>query len=504
MSSTGPLQLLAGRYRLDQRIASGGFGEVWQGTDVVLSRPVAVKLLRAEFAEDAEMLARFRDEAQHAGAVAHEGIARIYDYGEPSSSSPPFLVMEFVDGPSLADVLADGPLEPVRVLDVVAQAAAGLHAVHEAGLVHRDIKPQNVLIRGDGQVKLTDFGISHAAWSAPMTASGMLLGTAGYLAPERVSGDPGTGASDLYALGVVAYECLAGGPPFSGLPVEVALAHQTSPLPPLPATVPADTAALVSELTAKDPADRPSSAEDVARQAGELRDQLIADGAVHADAQPAALPAASAGWQEPGTSTRPQLVDDRKRHGYRVMLAVAVVVAAVIAFVLIGVTGQGPQHPPPVSARSTTVEVDGNALRGRPVAYVRRLLHRLGLKVRVEWRPTAQLPPGRVLSLSPTGLVASGTTEVVVGTVAPAGSGSGPRRAPGPGQGKHKGTGHPGGKTHRGQPPAASPTPTAIPTPTGSPTPTSSPTPTPTPSATTPAQALGRQPLPVPLRRSWM
>lgn len=458
---------------------------------MVLSRPVAVKLLRAEFAEDAEMLARFRGEAQHAGAVAHEGIARIYDYGEPGSSNPPFLVMEFVDGPSLAAVLADGPLEPVRVLDVVAQAAAGLDAAHQAGLVHRDIKPQNVLLGGDGQVKLTDFGISHAAWSAPITAAGVLLGTAGYLAPERVSGGPGTAASDLYSLGVVAYECLAGSPPFSGLAVEVALAHQTRPMPPLPATVPAETAALVTELTAKDPADRPSSAADVARRAGELRDQLIADGAGQADEQPVMLPAASAGRPEPGLPTSPQPLGDRKRHRNRVLIAAAVVAAAVIAFVLIGVTGPGPQHPAPVSARPTTVEVDGNALRGRPVAEVRGLLHRLGLKVRVQWRATAQLPPGRVLSLSPTGQVAAGTTEVVIAAMAP-GRSSGPSGAPRAGQGKPHGTGH-HGKTHRsGPPPPASPTPTAIPTPTGSPTPTSSPTPGPTPTATIPAQGSGR------------
>jgi serine/threonine protein kinase len=236
--------VLAGRYRLDEPIAAGAVGEVWQGLDAVLERPVAVKLLRARYAQHADILARFRAEARHAGSLSHPGIAQVYDYGEPDPPYPPFLVLELVDGPSLAGLLAGGPLDPARVMDVVAQAAAGLHAAHRAGLVHRDIKPGNLLAGRDGVVKITDFGIAHAAWSAPLTRTGTLIGTPGYLAPERVAGAAATPAGDLYSLGIVAYECLTGAQPFSGIPVEVALAHRDRPLPPLPAAVPSGVAAL--------------------------------------------------------------------------------------------------------------------------------------------------------------------------------------------------------------------------------------------------------------------
>ena len=243
--------VLGRRYALGERIGAGGFSEVWRATDLVLARPVAIKLLHLG---SAEALTRFRAEAQHAGGLSHENIARIYDYGEPAPPQPPFLVMELVDGPSLAGALAAGPLDPARCLDVVAQTASGLHEAHLAGLVHRDIKPANLLLAPGGLVKITDFGIAQAADSAPVTVTGQLLGTPGYLAPERVLGASATSASDLYSLGIVAYECLTGGPPFTGPALAVALAHRERPLPPLPGQVPGDVAALVFELTAKDPA----------------------------------------------------------------------------------------------------------------------------------------------------------------------------------------------------------------------------------------------------------
>ena len=187
--------VLGRRYVLGERIGAGGFSEVWRATDLVLARLVAIKVLHLG---DAEALTRFRAEAQHAGRLSHENIARIYDYGEPAPPQPPFLVMELVDGPSLAGALAAGPLDPARCLDVVAQTASGLHMAHLAGLVHRDIKPANLLLAPGGLVKITDFGIAQAADSAPVTVTGQLLGTPGYLAPERAMGEPATSASDLY------------------------------------------------------------------------------------------------------------------------------------------------------------------------------------------------------------------------------------------------------------------------------------------------------------------
>jgi serine/threonine protein kinase len=163
--------LLPSRYQLTELVAAGGFGEVWRATDLALGRPVAVKLLHAGFARHPETLARFRAEARHSGALSHENIARVYDYGEPPEAQAPYLVMELVDGPSLAGVLAAGPLAPARVAGIVAQTAAGLDAAHRAGLVHRDIKPGNLLISPDGRVKITDFGISYAAGAAPLTST---------------------------------------------------------------------------------------------------------------------------------------------------------------------------------------------------------------------------------------------------------------------------------------------------------------------------------------------
>ncbi len=222
-----PITELAGRYHLEELIAAGGMGEVWRAMDQVLARRVAVKLLRPEFLHDEVTLLRFRAEAQHAGLLNHPGIAQVYDYQDASPERPAYLVMELVNGPSLAGVLAAGPpLDPRRTADVLAQAAAALHAAHAAGVLHRDIKPGNLLLTPDGQVKVTDFGIAQSSRTGHLTVTGALIGTTGYLAPERVSGRSATVASDLYALGIVGYECLTGQPPFQGEPLQIALAHR--------------------------------------------------------------------------------------------------------------------------------------------------------------------------------------------------------------------------------------------------------------------------------------
>ena len=267
--------MLRDRYRLDALIASGGMGDVWRGTDLAIDRRVAIKLLRSEHADDEDGLARFRAEAHHAGSLSHPNIAQVFDYGEARATEPGYLVMELVEGLSLTRILDDGPLPPGDAMDVIAQAARGLAAAHQAGLVHRDIKPGNLLVRLDGLVKITDFGIATAAGenpvTQPVTQPGMLIGTPAYLAPERISGVPATPATDLYALGVVAHQCLTGRVPFAGEPLAVALAHLDRGIPPLPPFVPPAIAALVAHLTRQDPAARPGSAWDVAVRAEHLR-----------------------------------------------------------------------------------------------------------------------------------------------------------------------------------------------------------------------------------------
>ncbi len=257
--STGTI--LAGRYEITAPIATGGMGEVWRARDRVLDRVVAAKVLRSEFTGDPSFVARFRNEARHTAALSHPNIASVYDYGETEDergSQLAFLVMELVEGKPLVTILhEEGKLPVDWTLHVLGQSADGLSAAHHAGVVHRDIKPGNLIVRPDGVVKLTDFGIARARDATPLTRTGMVVGTAQYLSPEQAQGFEVTAASDVYSLGVVGYECLTGGRPFDGTSqVAVALAHINRPPPPLPANVPPAVRQLIERALAKDPADR--------------------------------------------------------------------------------------------------------------------------------------------------------------------------------------------------------------------------------------------------------
>ncbi|MES2865406.1 MULTISPECIES: serine/threonine-protein kinase [Microbacterium] len=260
-----------GRYELQSRIAIGGMGEVWEATDHVIGRTVAIKILKDEYMGDPGFLERFRAEARHAALVNHEGIASVFDYGEENGSA--FLVMELVPGEALSTLLErDGALGADKTLDIVAQTASALQAAHAAGLVHRDIKPGNLLITPDGRVKITDFGIARIADQVPLTATGQVMGTVQYLSPEQASGHPASPATDTYSLGIVAYESLAGKRPFTGeSQVAIAMAQINEQPPPLPPTVPIPVQNLVMAMIAKKPADRPSSSATVARAAQALR-----------------------------------------------------------------------------------------------------------------------------------------------------------------------------------------------------------------------------------------
>jgi eukaryotic-like serine/threonine-protein kinase len=266
--------LLGGRYRLSGRIAVGGMGEVWRGTDELLDRPVAVKLLSAAHAGDEAFRARFRAEARYAASLSHPGIAQVFDFGETSDlpSGGSYLVMELVPGEPLSALIArHGRLSAPATLGIVGQAADALDAAHQAGIVHRDIKPGNLLVTADGTTKITDFGIARALWAsqeAHLTQTGIVMGTASYVSPEQATGGTITSASDIYSLGVVAYECLTGRPPFTAdTPIAIAVAHMHRPVPPLPADVPGPVADLVLAMLAKQPADRPESARWVADRA---------------------------------------------------------------------------------------------------------------------------------------------------------------------------------------------------------------------------------------------
>jgi len=266
-------RILADRYRVVRRLARGGMAEVLLGHDELLGRTVAIKVLFAELSDDPSFVERFRREARAAAALNHPNIVSVYDFGQDDGSY--FIVMEYVDGFTLRDVIRRGPMDPAEAVTIATGIATALAVAHAQGTIHRDVKPANVLL-ADGMVKVTDFGIARAAADAQqgLTQPGMVLGTARYLSPEQARGKPVDHRSDIYSLGTVLYEMLAGGPPFPGeSPVAVAARQARGETPPPPSShnprVPPALDALVAKAMSVDPAARYGSAE-------ELRAALLA------------------------------------------------------------------------------------------------------------------------------------------------------------------------------------------------------------------------------------
>jgi tRNA A-37 threonylcarbamoyl transferase component Bud32 len=260
---TGPAALgPEGRYRLVRRIATGGMGEVWEADDTVLGRRVALKVLVEELAADERATRRFVREARATARLSHPNVARVYDFGRDGGA--PFLVMELLQGETLAGRLAAGPLPPAEAARIAASVADALDAAHQLGIVHRDVKPANVMLTPAGDVKVMDFGIAAAADETHSTTGSGLYATVAYVSPERVAGEPATPASDVYSLGAVLYELLCGRPPFTaGTPALVARAHLHDLPPPLRQLapwVPPRLAEAAEAALAKDPDRRPSSA----------------------------------------------------------------------------------------------------------------------------------------------------------------------------------------------------------------------------------------------------
>ena len=261
--------LLGNRYRLDERIATGGMGDVWRGTDVVLGRIIAVKVLRTAMLSDPEFAARFYGEARMMAAFRHPGVVEVYDYASADDSAGDeqvaYLVMAYVEGEPLSNRVKQGPMSVTETMSIVAQAADALHAAHEAGTVHRDVKPGNLIVKPTGAVVLVDFGVARSAAVTSVTAVNAIVGTALYMAPEQVAKGNVSAATDIYALGAVAYHCIAGHPPFDGdNALQVALRHLEDEPDPLPDHVPPPVRELIARAMAKQPADRFVSAADFA------------------------------------------------------------------------------------------------------------------------------------------------------------------------------------------------------------------------------------------------
>ena len=278
---------LADRYRLDERLALGGMGEVWRARDLHSGKDVAAKILRPELNGDEIFLSRLRAEAANSRGLRHPNLAVVLDSGEAEGSG--WIIMELVQGRALSDVLAErGTLPPAEILPIIAQVARALQVVHTAGVVHRDVKPSNILMTADGVAKLTDFGISTGANQRPMTATGMVMGTAQYLAPEQAMGNMATPSGDLYALGVIAYEALVGHRPFTGATqVDIAFAPEaTSPV------VQGDAVSLRAASVVDDQADHHERHEEHDRRDGPADAQLgdaAHAGCASASSRPASL-----------------------------------------------------------------------------------------------------------------------------------------------------------------------------------------------------------------------
>ena len=430
---------LGNRYELLTLLAAGGMGQVWRAHDQLLGRPVAVKVLRSEYTGDELFLARFRAEAQHAAALSHPNIAAVYDYGEEptvdgSGEHLAYLVMELVEGESLSAVLArSGRLDPDRTLDVLRQTAAALAVAHEAGVVHRDVKPGNVLVRQDGAIKITDFGIAWSAGSVPLTKTGQVVGTASYLSPEQAAGAHATAASDVYSLGMVGYECLTGRRAFDGdNSVTIALRHLRDQPDPLPDDVPAGIRSLVEHALVKDPAQRyPDGAAVVA-----AIDELLAGGELppvrHTDTQSFwLLPDATAlAGAAPATDPGAALPDRSGRLARVLVPLVALLVGAGIAALVLQAvtptdtrpTAAAAEAPGTVTATPDALLLDADDYLGRPVDAVRAQLEAMGLVVEVQEVETDSADPDTVVDVAPLAVrLEAGDTVLVSYAVAPAG-----------------------------------------------------------------------------------
>ena len=436
------MQVIGGRYELRSLVATGGMGQVWRAHDQRLERPVAVKVLRSEYADEPEFLARFRAEARHAAMLGHRNVVAVFDYGETTAADGEalaYLVMELVPGESLAAVRRRlGALPPEQVLEVVAQAAAGLGAAHEMGIVHRDVKPANLLLRPDGSVAVTDFGIAWSAESVALTRTGQVIGTAHYLSPEQARGETATPASDVYALGMVAYELLAGRRAFEGgSSVAIALSQIQDEPEALPSTVPAPVRELVAAMLVKDAARRLPDGDAVvaaahrARTATGAADEptellaLVPPPGVTALLDPVLVPAEAAATTDTATSAP---VRRRRRR-----LLLAGVLAALLLVgggtaVLLGLGGSSAPATAapatttaPTSATPTPVTLDAAQYVGRPLDEVTAELTALGLQVSAEEVAGDGSDAGLVTEVAPAGtaLTAGSTVTVRYGSAAP-------------------------------------------------------------------------------------
>src|SRR5437899_2878717 len=395
---------LGERYEIGSLLGSGGMASVYLGTDRVLNRPVAIKVLARQFAGDATFVERFRREAQAAAALNHPNVVSVFDTG--SDGDVHYIVMEYVQGRTLADLNRDeGPLLPERAAEIAEGVAAALAFSHRAGLVHRDVKPANVMITPAGDVKVMDFGIARAQAADSLTRTESVLGTATYFSPEQATGEGVDARSDIYALGCVLYEMLTGRPPFTGdTAVTVAFKHvREEPIPPSRANpdVPPPLDATVMKCLAKNPANRYQTAQELAADLERFRGgrPITATPVLAADQRTQVVPRAKGGTQVLPRAAAHDARDARRPWNIALIVGAIIVVIALIAFFLVRLLS--PSQPlvkvPDVTGQLASAACD-------------QITH-LHLKCDRSTRQTdPNVPKDNVISYSPTGSVPEGTT----------------------------------------------------------------------------------------------
>jgi hypothetical protein len=530
---------IGGRYRLTAPLGEGGMATLWRALDQQLDREVAVKILRPQYSADPGFAARFKQEARSAASLSHPNIVSVYDYGTDPDGETQYIVMELVEGRDLASVLRErGRISIEDAVQVAIATASALEAAHRRGIVHRDVKPGNILITEEGDVKVTDFGIARAVSEASMTVTGTTLGSVHYFSPEQARGDEVTGRSDVYALGIVLYEMITGRRPFEGdSAAGVALKRLTDP-PPRPMVagqpLPPGLEAILRRALEREPAQRFPDAGSFAEALREWQRDP--------DAVPAGLAAARAGAAgppagEPTVYVPPPVARPSDRAPYAgpprqqaqpvrqegqpwwiwLLAVLAVLLLGVIGFLGAQIlTALGPAASPTPSAPMVTIPTDWVGMKVIPV---QTEATRLGLKTTVERKNDNTIPVDQVISTDPTGgtpvpegstvkLTVSAGQEMVavpalvgqtrneaaatltgvglqLGSVGQAFSADQPQGAvissnPAAGVSVPKGS-QVNVVLSRGPEPTPTPTPTPVPTPIPTPVPTPTPTPTPTP-----------------------
>lgn len=441
---------LGDRYELDRLIAVGGMGQVWRAWDIALHRTVAVKVLRSEYTGDPTFVARFRAEAQHAASLSHPNTAAVFDYGEATAQDGTgetlaYLVMELVEGEPLSALLArEGRLDTATTLSILRQTAFALAQAHRSGMVHRDVKPGNIMVRPDGSVKITDFGIAWSARSVALTRTGQVIGTPQYLSPEQAEGKHATPASDVYALGLIGYECLVGHPAFEGdNAVTIALKQIQQEPEPLPDTLPEDVRDLVRRALLKEPAARYADGGafvEAIEAVLEGRPLPVAPQTVSVARVAAPVLPSHPGSPVRATGPRP-VGPGRQRTGSSVARPPAPRRRAWLAMVLLpllgllagagiaaalfqALAGDAPGSPAEAAYLEqqqalTTLTIDADDYIGRPVEDVVDELSALGLDVERRQVPTSDAVAGMVTDVGPDGVLEPEDTVVVSYAVAP-------------------------------------------------------------------------------------